>query len=103
LRGQRFATLWTTPNRKLHHRIMAQPIEVVTILVAAGDRRYPRHHQFEHCVSNATQIAPIRQSVRNQPAYTERTLRLSQQQNATIGGLVAAVKINCEFLAADRW
>jgi hypothetical protein len=28
---------------------------------------------------------------------------LSQQQHAPIGGLVAAFKINCEFLAANRW
>jgi hypothetical protein len=54
-------------------------------------------------VSDATLIAPIRYGVRKQPAYTYRALRLSQQQNATIGGLVAALKINCEFLAADRW
>jgi hypothetical protein len=82
---------------------MAQPIEVISILVAARDRRYPRHQHFEHCVSDATLIAPIRYGVRKQPAYTDRALRLSQQQNATIGGLVAALKINCEFLAADRW
>ena len=103
LRGQRFAALWTAPNRKFHQRIMAQPIEVVSILVAARDRRYPRHQHLEHRVSDATLIASISHGVRKQPAYTKRALRLSQQQNATIGGLVAAVKINCEFLAADRW
>jgi hypothetical protein len=54
-------------------------------------------------MSDAIRIAPIRHGVRKQPAYTERALRLSQQQNATIGGLVAAVEINCEFLTADRW
>jgi hypothetical protein len=26
LRGQRSAALWTAPNRKLHQRIMTQPI-----------------------------------------------------------------------------
>ena len=82
---------------------MAQPIEVVSILVAAGNRRHPRHQHFEHRMSDATLIAPIRHGVRKPPAHTDRALRLSQQQEAAIGGLVAAVKINCEFLAADRW
>jgi hypothetical protein len=97
--GQRFAALWTTPNSELHQRIMAQPIEVVGILVAAGDRRHPRHQHFEHRMSDATLIAPIRHGVRKPPAYTDQALRLSQQQEAAIGGLVAAVKINCEFLS----
>jgi hypothetical protein len=44
-----------------------------------------------------------RHRVRKLPGHTERALRLSQQQQATIGGLITAVKINCEFLAADGW
>src|SRR6516162_5304171 len=56
LRGQRSAALWTAPNRKLHQRIMTQPIEAVSIFVAAGNRRYPRHHHFEHLVSDAIRI-----------------------------------------------
>ena len=71
LRGQRSAALWTAPNRKLHQRIMPQPIEVVSILVAARDRRYPRHQHFEHRVSDAIRIAPIRHGVRKPPAHTD--------------------------------
>jgi hypothetical protein len=82
---------------------MAQPIEVVSILVAAGDRGHPRHQHFEHRMSDAVLIAPIRHRAREPPAYTGCALCLSQQQQAAIGGLVAAVKINCEFLTADRW
>jgi hypothetical protein len=103
LRGQRFAALRTAPNRKLHQGIMPQPVEVDGIFIAAGDRRDTRHHHFEYRVSDAVRIAAIRHRVRKPPAHTERALRFSQQQQATIGGLVAAIKINCEFLAADRW
>ena len=71
LRGQRPAGLRTAPNRKLHQRIVTQPIKVVSILVAAGNRRYPRHHHFEHLVSDAIRIAPIRYGVRKPPAHTE--------------------------------
>jgi hypothetical protein len=82
---------------------MAQPIEVVSIFIAAGDRRDTRHHHFEHRVSDAVCIAAIRHRVRQPPAHTERALLFSQQQQAAIGGLVATVEINCEFLAAHRW
>jgi hypothetical protein len=103
LRSQRCAALWTAPDSKLHQGIMTQPIEVVSILVAAGNRRYPRHHHFEHLVSDATRIASIRHGVRNPPAHTERALLFPQQQQAAVGTLATAVKINCDFLAADGW
>jgi hypothetical protein len=80
---------------------MAQPIEVVSIM-AAGDRRDTRHHHFKHRVPDAVCIAAIRHRVRKPPAHTERALLFSQQQEPAIGGLVAAVKINGELLAADR-
>src|SRR6201994_3861363 len=82
---------------------MAQPIEVVSIFIAAGDCRDTCHHHLEHRVSDAVGIAPIRHRVCKPPAHTERALLFSQQQQPAIGGLVAAVKINCELLAADGW
>ena len=36
-------------------------------------------------------------------AHPKPALRLSQQQQTTIRRVIAAVKINCEFLASDRW
>jgi hypothetical protein len=33
----------------------------------------------------------------------QRTLRLAQQQKSGIGRLVATSKIDCEFLAVNRW
>jgi len=79
-----------------------QPVEVDGILVPAGNRRHPRHHHFEHRVLNAVGIATIRHRFRKPPAYAKLALRLPQQQQAGIGGLVAAVKIHCDFLAMDR-
>jgi hypothetical protein len=38
---------------------------------------------------------------REPAAYAELALGLPQQQQTRVGGLVAAVKIHCEFLAAD--
>ena len=47
--------------------------------------------------------AAIRHRVRKAPAHANLALRFSKQQQTTIGRLVAAGKINCELLAADRW
>jgi hypothetical protein len=82
---------------------MTQPIEVVSILVAAGNRRYPGHHHFEHLVSDAIRIASIRHGVGKPPAHTEHALLFPQQQQAAVGRLDTAIKINCDFLAADGW
>src|SRR5215467_6201645 len=48
-------------------------------------------------------IAAIRHRGGEPPAYAKSPLSLPQQQQAGVGGLVAAVKIHCEFLAADGW
>ena len=103
LRGQRCAAVRAAADRELHQRIMPQPVEVDGILVAAGNRRDPRHHHLEHIVTDAARIAPIRHRIGKPPAHPELALRLPQQQQTAIRRLVAAVKINCEFLAMDRW
>jgi hypothetical protein len=103
LRGQRRTAVRTTPDRKLHQRIVPQPIEVDGILMSARDRRRTLHHQFEHLVMDAIRIAAIRHRIGEPTAHTELALRLPQQQQARIRRLVAAVKIHCEFLAADTW
>ena len=103
LRGQRRAALRTAPDRKLHQRIMPQPIEVDPIFIAARNRR--RHAPSPFRTSRAGYG-----SHRGDPAShpqaggTPRAcVPPPQQQKAGIGGLVAAIKINCEILAADRW
>ena len=103
LRGQRRAALRTAPDRDLHQRIMPQPVEVDGILVAARDCADARHHHFEHRMPDAVRIAVIRHRFGKPPAHPELALRLSQQQQTSVGRLVAALKISCEFLASNRW
>jgi hypothetical protein len=62
-----------------------------------------RHHHLEHLMLDAVRVAAIRHRIREPPAYPDLALSLSQQQQASIRGLVAAAKIYCEFLAMDRW
>jgi hypothetical protein len=82
---------------------MPQPVKVDGILVAAGNRRDPRHHHLEHIMTDAARIAPVRHRGGEPPAHPELVLRLPQQQQTGIRRLVAALKIDCEFLAMDRW
>ena len=103
LRGQRCAALRAAADRELHQRIMPQPVEVDGILVPAGDRRGARHHHLEHRVPDTARIAAIRHRIGEPPAHAKLALRLPQQQQTGIRRLVAAVKIDCEFLALDRW
>jgi hypothetical protein len=103
LRGQRLAGYRATTDRYLHQRVMPQPVEVDGILVTARDRRHARHHHLEHLVPDAARIAAIRHRIRKPPAHPEFALRLPQKQQTGIRGLVAALKIRCEFLAPDRW
>jgi len=103
LRRQRCPACRTAADCDLHQRIVPQPVEVDGVLVAASDRRRTRHHHLEHRVPDALRIAPIRHRCRKPPAHPELALRRSQQQQTAIRRLIAASKINCEFLAPDRW
>ena len=103
LRGQRRPGGRTAADRNLHQRIMPQPVEVDSVLVAARNRHDPRHHHFEHLVLDAARVASIRHCSGKPCAHPKPAFRLSQQQKAAIRRLIAAVKINCEFLASDRW
>ena len=102
-RSQRRPAFRQAADRKLEQRIVSQPVEVDGILVAAGDRRGARHHHLEHRVPDAIWIATIRHRIGEPTAHTELALRLPEQQQAAVRRLVAAVKIHCEFLAADTW
>jgi hypothetical protein len=70
-------------------------------LVSAGDRRNARHRHLEHRMPDAVRITAIRHRFGDPPAHTKLALHLPQEQQAGIGRRVAAVKINCEFLAPD--
>jgi len=54
-------------------------------------------------VQHPARIASLRHRFRKPPTHPELALRLPQQQQTTIRRLIAAGKINCEFLALDRW
>jgi hypothetical protein len=54
-------------------------------------------------LQDAVGIAAVRHRSGEPPANAKPALSLPQQQQARVGGLIAAVEINCEVLAADGW
>ena len=82
---------------------MPEPVEVVAVLVAAGDSESARRNQLKHLVPDARRIAAIGHGFSQPPTDAELSLGLPQQQKSGIGGLVSSVEINCEFLTLDGW
>ena len=103
LRGERCPALGTATDRELQKRIVPEPVEVVAVLVAASDGEGARRDEFYHLVPDAALVAGIGHRFGKPPTHARSSLSLAQQQQARVGGLVAAVEIDCEFLAADGW
>ena len=82
---------------------MAQPIEVVGVLVPAADREHTRLQQIDQRVVDAGRIAPVADSAGQPTGNPEAALGRPQQQQTAVRGLVAAVEIDCEFLTRDGW
>ncbi len=59
-----------------------------------------RRDQLGQLVANAGEVTPVRHSIGEPPAHAELFLGLAQQQGTAVRGMVAAIEIGCEFLAA---
>jgi len=103
LRGERRTALRAATDGELHERVVAQPVEVGSILLPAGDGEGAFADKLDHLVLHARRLAPIRHGRGEPPADAELALGLPQQQEAGVGGLDAAGKIDCELLALDGW
>ena len=103
LRGQRRTACRTAADRHLHQLVMPQTVEVDGILSHAIVETRAITISSMYVVLDAARIAPIRHCHGKASAYPGLALRLPQQQQTSIRGLVAALKIDCEFLAMRRW
>ena len=90
-------------QRQAEARIVAQGIEIISVLIAASDRQHPGKKDIIKAVDHPRRIAGIGNAPRKPPANPHRALSLSQQQHATIRGQSATVKSGCDFLAANCW
>jgi len=85
------------PRRKLageyrHHRVMAQLVVVVEVLIAERDRKHPLAHQCRNLVLDQLR-APRVVKARCKPSdHSDRAIRGPQQQRASIRRDQAAIK-----------
>ena len=82
---------------------MTQPVEIVAVLVTAGDGQHARADELEHVVAHTRRIAAIPHGIGKARTDPDLLLGTAQQQQPRIGRLVATVEIDCEFLACDGW
>ena len=72
-------------ERQLEPRIMAQRIEIVGILIAAGDRQHASAQDVAEVVDDAALVARVGNAGGKPFREAELSFRLRQQQHATIG------------------
>jgi hypothetical protein len=78
-------------------------IEVVTILVAAGDGEHARAQNVGDAVRHERRVSRVGDQ-RSQPVGdAERGLDGGEQHDAAIGGHASAIERGGDFLALHRW
>jgi hypothetical protein len=90
-------------QRQAEPRIIAQGIQIIGILVAAGDREDPRAQDILKPMNHPRRIAMISNASGKSPADPHHPLGLSQHQHPAIRGQSATIESGCDLLAANRW
>lgn len=102
LRHQIATALGQAPTGQLERRIEAQHVEVVAILVAAGDGEHARPDHVGVRMGRAGRSARVGQATGKARSKTEPFLDPAQQQHAAVGRQPAAVKTGAQLLVCDR-
>ena len=78
-------------------------IEIIAILIAAGDREDAGKQDLGQGMNDPAGIAPVRDDSRELVRDGELTGGLGQEEDAAIRGQAASVEGGCELLAAHGW
>jgi hypothetical protein len=82
---------------------LCRRIVIESVRVTAADAEHARRDDLEERVRDARRITPIRQCFGHPRDDADLLLDRAQQQQARVQRLIAAVEIDCEFLARDGW
>ena len=88
---------------ELEGRVAAQPVEIVGVLIAAGDRENPGAQNIGQPMGDAAGIAFVRDHGRQPLGKAEPPLRLRQQHDPAIRAEASAVKRGGDLFALYRW
>ena len=103
LRGEGRAGLRAAANGHLQRRIVAQRVVIDAVFVAAADAEHARRDDLGQTMPDARRITSIRPCRRHARADADLLLGATQEQHTGIRRLIAAIEIDCEFLARHSW
>jgi hypothetical protein len=103
LRAQIGPAVGQPPAGQLESRVAAQPVEVVSILIAAGNGEDARAQDVGHEMGDPVLIAPVRDYLGEPLGDAEPTLRLGEQHDAAIRRDPSAIKGGSDLLALNGW
>jgi hypothetical protein len=89
-------------ERQLEHRVAAQRVGVVAVLVAGGNHQHAEADDLGQPMLNPLRRARIVQAGRQPIRHAEPALDLAKGQQSTLRGQPAAVKASDNGLASNR-
>jgi len=89
-------------HSKLEHRVRAQPVRVVAVLVAGRDHQQAEADDLVEPMHDALRFARVPDAGRQPSGDVEAPLHLAQHQQPTVGREMAAVEAGDHGFAADR-
>jgi len=70
---------------ELEHRVRAQPVRIVAVLVARRDHQQAKADDLVETMHDALRIARVREAGRQSSGHVEALLHLAQHQQPTVG------------------
>jgi hypothetical protein len=103
LRAEILAAVGQAPTGQLERRVATQTIEIVGVLVAAGDGQHPRPQDRGHRVGDKSRIAPVGEQSSDPIDDADPAVGQGQQRHPAIGGDAPAVEGRAHLLARHAW
>ena len=91
------------PTGQLEAGVGAKPVQVVGVLVTAGDGQDAGTQDISHAVRDEQRIARVRDQPREPSGDPQAALCGSQQHDAAVRRDASTVEGGGDFLAADGW
>src|SRR5580693_5102111 len=91
------------PAGQLESRVAAQPVEIVGVLIAAGDGEDAGAQDIGQQMGDPVLIAPVRNYLGEPLGDAEPTLSLGEQHDAAIRSDPSAIKGGGDLLALNDW
>jgi hypothetical protein len=90
-------------KRHLKRRVVAQRIQIITVLVSGSNRKNPRAQDIREGMNHPRLIAVIG-NVSGKPVdNSQPSLRLGQQKHTSIRSDRAAIKRSGDFFGLNGW